>query len=381
MIDTYDRLWPTTVVPHDELVGREEVVRELLGRLRAGRSVILAGPRRVGKTSVADEALRRLAAVGAVTASLDFFSLTSKRELADSLARQLLARSHGLGARLRELASSFGRAAQRIEPHVTLAETELGVSLRQQDEDTLLRNALQIPQRIAEREHTHVVVLMDEFQEAATNLGRNIYQLMRAAFQRQPDFQQIFVGSQESLLRQLFTKPNAALLRHASEIALSYPPPEAWTPYIRRKFSSAGIRLPRNAIRDLVELTGGHPADTIEFCQQLHLLAIERGASTVNRPLLAAALERTDDSLKSIFDQVWASLGAVSYTRLVARRLAAGLPAYSKKTGGESAPQPIAKALRALRDKGIIDRTGTGRYVFREPLFERYIRRLTSEQV
>src|SRR5438477_5496378 len=144
MID-YERLWPTTVVPTDDLVGREVIVSELIARLRSGRSVILAGPRRVGKTSVADEALRQLDEAGVVTASLDFFSITSKRELADTLARQLLAHSHGRGARLRELATALGRAAQRVEPHVNLAETELGISLREKDEDALLRNALQIP--------------------------------------------------------------------------------------------------------------------------------------------------------------------------------------------------------------------------------------------
>lgn len=377
----YERLWPTTVVPADDLVGRDEVVGELVARLRAGRSVILAGPRRMGKTSVAEETLRRLNEAGAVTASLDFFSLTTKRELADSLARQLVAHSHGLGARLRELASAFSRAAQRVEPHVTLAETELGISLRDSDEDALLRSALQIPRRIAEREHTHVVVLMDEFQEAASNLGQNIYQLLRAAFQRQPDFQQMFVGSQESLLRQLFTKPNAALLRHASEIGLSYPAPGAWTAYIQRKFAAAGITVPMGAASDLVQLTGGHPADTVEFCQQLHLLAIERHASAADGALMLAALQQTERALQRIFDQVWVSLGSVAYTRLVARRLATGERAYSKKDGGESAPQSIAKALGTLRDGGIIEGSGARHYTFREPMFERYVRRLAGEEV
>src|SRR6266567_588356 len=92
-----DRLWPTSIVPAEDLVGREPVIADIVARLRSGRSVMLAGPRRLGKTSVAEEVLRRLAEAGAVTASLDFFALTSKSEVADSLARQLLAHSHGLG--------------------------------------------------------------------------------------------------------------------------------------------------------------------------------------------------------------------------------------------------------------------------------------------
>jgi len=364
------------LVPSEDLVGREPVIHQIIARLQGGRSIMLAGPRRMGKTSVASEALRRLAEAGVITAELDFFSLTTKREAANTLVRQLLDNSHGFGARLRQMATAVSRALHRVEPHISIAETELGISLAADDENVAFVHALELPQRLAEREHTHVVVLMDEFQEASSNLGQNVYHIMRAAFQRQHDFQQLFIGSQESLLRQLFSRPNAALLRHAVEVHIDYAPPDAWLPYIQGKFGSAEIEADRAIIRQVLDVTGGHPADTMEFCQQLHIAAIDSGAHELTWPIYELALDQAERALKSIFDQLWVSLGTTAYSRLVARRLASGIPAYSKLQGGEAKPQLIATALRALQDRSIIERAAPRRYRFREPMFEAYVRRL-----
>src|SRR2546425_8025508 len=58
-------------VPASDLVGRETYIRRLAERLGDGNHVLVAGPRRIGKTSGILEVLRRLRRRGALTADVD----------------------------------------------------------------------------------------------------------------------------------------------------------------------------------------------------------------------------------------------------------------------------------------------------------------------
>src|SRR5256885_15245897 len=55
-------------VPPADLVGREGYIRRAVARLADGNHILIAGPRRIGKTSVMLEILRRLRRRGGDTA-------------------------------------------------------------------------------------------------------------------------------------------------------------------------------------------------------------------------------------------------------------------------------------------------------------------------
>src|SRR5919197_4654972 len=77
-------------VPGADLVGRETYIRRIGERLWDGNHVLVAGPRRIGKTSIILEALRRLRRRGAHTAYVDCLGATDARGLAERLADALL---------------------------------------------------------------------------------------------------------------------------------------------------------------------------------------------------------------------------------------------------------------------------------------------------
>jgi hypothetical protein len=384
----YSRVWPATIVSADDLVGREPVLRDILANVQSGRSVLLAAPRRLGKTSIAQEALRRLGRAGAVTASIDFMRLTSRRGLADQLTEQLLANSHSLRDRvLRRAGRAVSQRVRHVKPHWGVAAIEFGMEFETEDEDVLLKKALELPPKIAERDHCNVVILMDEFQEAGSNLGREIYGILRATFQQQPDVQQLFLGSQESMLRALFNRPNAPLLRHAVEVPLPAISHDEWRAYLARKFTDVGQHLRAVLIPQILEATGGHPADTMEVCRQLSILdASGELDDEVDDSVVPLAVELAEVALGPVFEQVWVALGSTGYSRTVAARLAHGKPPYgaAKAHGRQSHPrrteipsQTLNRALKALIDKGLVSKAGR-HYTFREPMFERYVQRLTD---
>src|SRR5256885_7281095 len=77
-------------VPAADLVGREAYLRRLIERLEDGQHVLISGPRRIGKTSIIVEALRRIRRHGGHTAYVDCLGATDIRGLGERLADAVL---------------------------------------------------------------------------------------------------------------------------------------------------------------------------------------------------------------------------------------------------------------------------------------------------
>src|SRR5437660_2779191 len=74
-------LFPTDQpIPASQMIGREADVRELTTALGAGSNLVVAGPRRTGKTSVCDAAVGRLVRRGFYAVSVDLFRVASTAE-------------------------------------------------------------------------------------------------------------------------------------------------------------------------------------------------------------------------------------------------------------------------------------------------------------
>ena len=83
-------------VPASDLVGRETYIRRLVERLGDGNHVLVAGPRRIGKTSIILEVLRRLKRRGAHTAYVDCLGATDIRGLGERLIDAVLENVSGV---------------------------------------------------------------------------------------------------------------------------------------------------------------------------------------------------------------------------------------------------------------------------------------------
>src|SRR5205823_1004806 len=79
-------LFPTDQpIPASQMIGRATDVREIATALAAGTNLIVAGPRRTGKTSVCDAAVGRLVRRGFYAVNLDLFRIASTAEFAETL--------------------------------------------------------------------------------------------------------------------------------------------------------------------------------------------------------------------------------------------------------------------------------------------------------
>lgn len=361
-------------VAEEDIVDREDFITSLAIRLAEGQSVMLYGPRRIGKTSLANETLRRLKARGFYVASVDFFRLASKRDLAVSLINACLENRTGIRKTLDvwkdRTKTIIGTAKLAIK--LQDLELDLGLSRGEQDDEALLDYALGLPDILAKRDKRPLVILFDEFQDASRVAGADIYKKMRSYFQNQKDVAYLFLGSKEGMMKTLFSDKNEAFYRFATILPIPPIPATAWAEYIAGKFQARGILSPPEPIKEVIRKTGCHPQDTMVVCSELYYALLEAGQDAISLELVQLGYDRALLTLAPIYDEILDDLNLSFIGRQVLKRIATATSIYSIE---KSNPNEIKRAIDHLLAKNIIEKTGRGSYAFVEPMFHDYLLR------
>jgi hypothetical protein len=362
-------------LPPEDLVGREALLNDLAARVMHHQSVLIPGPRRVGKSAIAWELMRRLAAEAeALTAGVDLFECGDVRELARKLTAALLAQ---IDPRWRRWEIRADRALAEGLRNSELTVSVLGLDLlrwvyriERLETAEVLDRVLELPSKMGERLRRPVMVVFDEFQEL-TILDPTfaVFKRMRAHWQRQSNVAYVFLGSQATLVRRLFTTSRMPLYRFADIVPLPPISAEDWVSYIVGKFRKAGFSVSEGTARELVERTGGHPYDTMKVLQAVaRRCALSASRLTVDRDLVWQGYIDAARDLARYFETEVKALD-IPMGRAMLRRLATGQGTY---VPGVS-PSQNKKCADALVDQGILERPRPRVYRFVEPMLAEYL--------
>ena len=378
------RLFPTdSPVPAGQLIGRGDDVAEMQARLEAGTHLVVAGPRRTGKTSVCEAALGRLARRGAYTAKLDLFRLSDAGELAEALAAAVIGNRSAAHRALRR-ARSAGRAAlSAAQARAVLkmvgelgegVELALTPGLAAQDPERALDLALELPERVAVADGKQLILFFDEFQELAS--ARKPYgdpeavtNRMRAVFQRSTSVSYLFAGSIEHVMRDLFAPGRRAFSGFGSFYSLRPIEAGEWRAGLAARFAKDDCTVAEAALVRIVELGGGHPRATMRIAQQAHLISLELDTHEIGLDLVQLGFERALEGDRPTMEQVVERIRLLhKHGLLIARTVAAG-NAMPRRV------QPGARdrALKLLRDAGILEHEAHGRWRVIDPLLRHYL--------
>ncbi|HEX5146983.1 MAG TPA: ATP-binding protein [Conexibacter sp.] len=370
-----------------QMIGRDADVNEIATALAGGASVVLAGPRRTGKTSVCDAVLERLRDEhGTYTVAVDLFRIATAGELAESLVAATLANRSTLRRVLHQTRRAGRHVADALQTAAILRSRgqlgeELEIAFRPgvaaRDPERFLDYALELPARIAQADGAPVVVFFDEFQEIAN--PRHPYgdpdrltKRMRAIFQRSAGVSFLFAGSVEHMMRDLFTPTHRALHQFGGFHTLRPIDVEQWTDGLSERFARDDCSVGPDALRLAIGYGREHPRTTMLIAQKTHLTTIELETRHVDQTVvmqgLAAALDADRISHEQTIERIRRlhKLGLV-----VAERVARRQPVYRDLPRGA-----VRRALEALRDAAVIESRGRGDWRFTNPLLERHLAQL-----
>lgn len=366
------------------MIGRETDVREIATALGEGSNLIVAGPRRTGKTSVCDAALLRLGRRGFYTVSVDLFRIATAAELAEALVVATIANRSALRRVVYQTRRAGRLIADALQTSAVLkSKAQLGEELEiafqpglaARDPERYLDYALGLPGRIAEADGVQAVVFLDEFQEVGSSNepygdSDRLTKRMRAIFQRTTNVSYLFAGSLEHLMRDLFTPSERALHQFGGFHDLRPIDAGAWLVGLGERFAADDCEVAREALNRIVEYGEGQPRSTMLIAQKCHLTTIELDVQTVDLTIVEQGLLAAMQSDRIAHEQILERIRRAHKLGLViAERIALKQPVYSGLSRGA-----VRRALEALRDAGIIESRGRGEWRLSNPLLRRYIR-------
>jgi hypothetical protein len=353
--------------------------------LLGGTNLVVAGPRRTGKTTVCDAAVRVCEQEDAYVVAVDLFLLADAAALAEELTLAALSNRPVLRQALTRAARAAGQAwdalseTVAIRAHQDLGDAGIDLELpllprrAQASPSDALQTAVRLLGVIAEADDRRMVVFLDEFQEITS--GRfgdpdTVTKMLRAILQRSPSVAVVFAGSIEHMMRELFGPTDRALSQFGSFFELGEITVDEWRAGLRERLALDGRTITQTALQRLVETGDRHPRATMLLAQQAHALAVEDLRSELDDAIVAAALPRAMRSEALRHQQILQQIrGLGGQAGKLAQRVALGAMLYEGMQASTA-----ARTMARLRDAGIVEQGGQrDSWRISDPLLRRFL--------
>ncbi len=368
-----ETLFPVgTPAGEGHVVDREDYITSVYQRLLDGQSIMMSGPRRTGKSSVALEILRRLKKEGAYIAVVDLFTTASIEEMAAKLFHSILDNRTGVYRYAFHAVQSLKDRFEKAEFRAKLHDLELGLTLERSlvNPVDLLDAAITTAENLAKKDETRMVVLLDEFQEIERLGGDQLLKKLRALFQQQHYVKYLFLGSQTTLMNTLFSSRQQAFYRFATIMDLPDIPVDEWKRYIVEQLAAQNIQISSPAFSLLMQKTGGHPYCVMAVAYNAYLQTKLNGMTSISADVMHFAYEQSLTQLDGVYTGQLTEIHRFKHADAVLAAIIDGIPPYSLKVANAAIGKALAYLIRiAVITKG----RHRGEYHLIEPLFGEWL--------
>ncbi len=377
-------LFPTDdPVKPDLLIGRGDDVRELASRLGDGMHMVVAGPRRIGKSSVCLAALQRVRSPGVYTARVDLWDHENLASLTQTLAQSIITNRGPVAKALRRARESGRELRELLPVGVTAAlRTHLGedVELAWATQPSSrvprvsLPGTIRLAQRIAEQDKKRIVLFLDEFQDIAAPSHRLgdpdvLTKQLRSELQRSPLISVLFAGSMEHLMRDLFGPTRRALSQFGSFHELTPISSREWEAGIAARYRELDVQAAEGAIAEVVALGEGHPRTTMLIAREtLTVTLARRDGRRIEHGDVRSGQELAMQADRLRHEEIVERLRSTAHAYPIALRVARGQRPYSGTPSSGA-----RRALSMMERAGIAEHHGRGDWVISEPLLRSYL--------
>lgn len=286
----------------DPFCDRRDEVQQLLRCAKSTQNVVLASPRRYGKTSLCRKVQKILTDEGVLCFAFDFSGVDGVAEIARRLARDMLKALHGRESLL-DRGKRWLNALSAFRPVLTFDPTgEAGISVARANETenprTLLEQTLEDLARIVESKEWPCHVVMDEFQDLTKLPESQVVEgIVRKTLQGVPaSF--VFSGSRRSLLLDMFSDQKRFLTLSAVKMFLPELPVEETGECIRTYFEREGKHVDSTVSAGLVTAARQYPF----YVQRLASEVFERSGRKVTREDVVLAKQAVMQSESGLYE-------------------------------------------------------------------------------
>ena len=370
-------------VTGEYFVDREDELRRLQTLIEgiqkgASSNSALIGLRRTGKTSILENLevlLKPNAKLIPVIANC--YGIAAKSRLAKVLVDKTIESyvcKTGDSAFLKRITKAIGQAAKsaigRIS-EVKFAEFSLKLQDKNTEEDSLIEEALQYIEALAQEKDVFFVVMLDEFQDVI-RWGDDTLKRIRTVVQSQKRVCYVLAGSATSIMRNLVYDHRSPFYRQLVEIPIKKLDKSTATAFLKRRFACAKMKAADSVIAKIATLSDGYPDYMQRLGLELYLLIGPGGLIAEDQ--VDKAYEDMVVSLDGEFDNYFSNFSPLEREILVA--LATGSIQPSEVARAVRKPIfNISKTLTTLINYSIIEKPMKGQYRITDPVFADWLNR------
>lgn len=252
------------VVGGKYFTNRKREIKEITSEINSGQHIVLMSPRRYGKSSLINEVMR--------SQTLNWFRInmeliSDEIDLANYYVKKALS------------VSSFEKIRQylknlKIQPYIQIQpktnDIAVSFSAEARKSPELIIDAFDLPEKIAGSTKKKIVVVFDEFQEIR-RISPMLERKMRGIFQYHDNITYIFIGSRESMIRDIFQEKKNPFYKFGRHITLGKISDSEFEEFIIRRFSAENIDA-SNIVKEILSFTNCHPYYTQQICHEIYIL-------------------------------------------------------------------------------------------------------------
>ena len=348
-----------SVVSNDYFTDRNVEYERLSQIIASSNHIIMIAPRRFGKTSLVNKVV---ANTNRPVLWLDLQLLTNTSDFASQLLKQLFKKYPF--EKLKFMIRNF-----RVIPTLSVDPLTNHVEVEFQprvDSFIHLEDVLNLIETIGE-DKTRPIVVFDEFQELLS-LDKSLDKRLRSVIQFHKNINYVFLGSAESLMKQIFENKKSPFYHFGQLFTLDKIPYIDFFSFLQTRFATITDKAIEISEK-ILKFSQCHP----HYTQQLafHVwMVLERDIyfeNIVNETVENIILLHDND-----FERLWSNFNNTDKKVLIELSFEQAnllsVPVLYKNT---SASSTIFSALKRLTEKGILIKTD--KYEIDDPFFRNWI--------
>jgi len=367
-----------SIVKNEKFCNRNEELYQLKKHIKDSYSVWLFSPRRYGKSSLVHKMLEDESITGIY---FDFYNVRSVddfcKKYADTIAKQLFSWDQEISTIVKKIGSYFSNLKSSVSfdefGHPSFRIEKLDIT-DQKDVETILN----VPNEIAKNSKKPICIAFDEFQEI-NRIDPFLINWMRSAFQNHEKISYVFLGSQQSLMEDIFSSDYSPFYEFAEKMNLRAIKAKEWEVFIKQKFEENDLLIKQKQIDTILEKSGGHPHFTQYFSSAVFDLireGLDQNREDFTEIWMGRILQSQSLFFQDIYDQLTNIQRQVLTTLAVIKPKDELFSSASRMKYQLPTSSSILRAIQAMSKRNIIIKADT-RYSIINPIFKEWLIRLS----
>ena len=356
-----------SIVEGPYFTNRTNEIAKVKSIISSSNHLIVISPRRFGKSSLIFKVTSQL---NRPVIALDLQLITS----IEDFAAQLLKRVYRVYPfeKIRQFVKHF-----RIIPTISVNPVSNEVDITFQPASSpmpMLEDVLNLVEKLS-NEKKRTIVVFDEFQEAQ-QIDPNLTRQLRSVIQYHQHVNYIFLGSQESLIRNIFEKKKSPFYHFGMLMQLGKIPRNDFLAYLAGGFIDISGNI-KSISSGILDFSDCHPY----YTQQMAFVVWE----------ILSQNDKVDDPIAQSIDEL-VRIHDMDYERIwnafnkTDKKLLIGLTVSNQTPLSEAfyrkfdlgAPSTVYSSLKRLMQSGFIMKT-ENKYAIDDPFFQQWIKKRRAQ--